>query len=219
MKENQAYLLHRRPYRDTSILCVFFSEAHGQVHAIAQSGRKRSGWQLALHPYIPLWLKWKGEDGLVRLTHCEQSGPGINLTGPRLYCGFYLNELMIKMSTGITESTSLFALYQHTIFELAQSSIPETLRHFEKGLLERMGYGLAPPVQVHDWYQYFADRGFVASHEHPAAFSKQHVEAIFAEDWSVPGSLESAKRLYRQAIDQHLPSPLKSRLFFQGVNA
>jgi len=49
-----AFVLHRRPYRETSLILDFLTLNHGRLSAVARAGRSRGNrWQAELQPFNP----------------------------------------------------------------------------------------------------------------------------------------------------------------------
>ena len=95
---HRAYLLHSRPFRDSSLLVNLLSEEHGHVSAIVYVGNsKKSNKKGLLQPFACLQIELKGQGDLKTLSRLEHAEKSINLTSHHLYSGFYLNELMVRL--------------------------------------------------------------------------------------------------------------------------
>ncbi len=138
------FVLHRRPYRDTSLLVEAFSPEYGRVGLVARgaaSGRSRRA--ALLQPFSPLLLSWSGRGELATLTSVEADGTPISLSGGTLYSGFYLNELLTRLLQRHEPHPQLFAVYRLALQQLADGDDAEwALRLFERELLSELGYGL-----------------------------------------------------------------------------
>lgn len=141
----RAYILHRRDYRETSLLLEVFSYSHGRVGLVAKGAKRRRGAGFrGLQPFRPLQLAWVGRGELGTLTLAEESGPAPNLLGRKLISGLYLNELLMRLLLRHDPHLQLFLAYAETLALLAKTQREEpVLRLFEKRLLEELGYGLA----------------------------------------------------------------------------
>src|SRR5687767_7577244 len=96
--QQQAYVLHRRPYRESSFLIELFTLDHGRMSVIAKGARKaHSGALGLLQPFTPLWINCRGRGELLTLTHYETQGVAQSLQGECLFAGFYINELLIAL--------------------------------------------------------------------------------------------------------------------------
>lgn len=165
------YVLHRRAYRDSSLLVELFTPQFGRVGVIARGARQaKSRLQGVLQPFRPLLLSWSGSGELPCLTAGESDRAIAWLKGQSLMAGFYVNELLMRLLHRFDPHPNLYSVYHHTmqaLGEISQATIGEemglnpgvapslklerALRIFEKHLLEEIGYGL---VLDHD-----ADRG------------------------------------------------------------
>jgi DNA repair protein RecO (recombination protein O) len=223
------FVLHQRPYRETSALLEVFTPTHGRVGLVARGihspGSRRRG---ELQAFRALRLSWSERGELGTLTGVEADGPGVNLAGAALYSAFYLNELLVRLLVRHDPHPLLFDRYCQALQALSErpADIELTLRLFEKQLLEETGYGLlldvdcetGEPVQADRFYDYQLEAGPV------------EVTAAGGEGFLFPGSsllalaqeqnidqvvLRDAKRLMRAALSLYLGGkPLKSRELF-----
>jgi len=139
-----AFLLHRKPYRDTSLLIEAFSETHGRLGLVARGARSRRGGQAGLlQPFQPLLLSWSGRGELQTLIGAESQQPSLSLHGDSLISGFYLNELLMRLLPRHDPHPTLYHRYAQTLLQLAHAGMDEwLLRLFERDLLQELGYGL-----------------------------------------------------------------------------
>jgi len=144
IKGELGFVLHWRPYSESSLLLDLYSRTYGRIVVIAKGARgKKSPYRGTLRPFALITLGWSGKGEVKTLTQCEWAGPGVGLSGPGLFCGFYLNELLIKFLHRHDPHERLFDRYLHCIHELLDEKDQQTaLRYFEKVLLEEVGYGL-----------------------------------------------------------------------------
>ncbi len=164
-----AYVLHQRPYRESSALLEVFAESHGRVGLVARGVRSPKSRQRGdLQPFRPLRLSWSGRGELGTLTGVESDGPSVALHGAALYSGFYLNELLVRLLARHDPHPRLYAQYRASLVQLGLASdIEPVLRIFEKRLLEEIGYGLlldhevrhGEAVQPDAWYDYHLESG------------------------------------------------------------
>jgi len=225
-----AYVLHSRPYRETSLIFDVLTEEHGKVTLIAKGVRnKKSTTATALlQPFIPLLVSYAGKSELRNLIHVELNPPNIGLKGIQLYCGFYLNELLNHL---LQTNDPCFEIYQnyHQCLNLLQNNsdnIEAALRLFELDLLESLGYGLQlaydfeqeKPIDAIKKYHYIPDQGAVMAEN--GHFSGMTLKALQAKSLENQQSLAEAKRLMRQVIDFHLQGrPLKSRSLIRATHS
>ena len=208
-----AYVLHRRPYRETSLLIELFTPEFGRFTAIARGVRKsRSPWAGLLQPFVPLLVSWVGKGELMTLSQAEAGGVASNLQGECLFAGLYLNELLMYLLQKWDAHQGLFVAYQQTITALQAGKLEQkVLRSFEKYFLEELGYGLLPKsdVSLHNrfspdqFYRFLPEQGFVLyspagdERQPDNVFSGKNLIAIAKENWQDEACLLDAKRLMR----------------------
>jgi DNA repair protein RecO (recombination protein O) len=95
-----AFVLHRWPYQDTSLLVELFSPEYGRFRVIAKGAKRpRNAWRSILQPFVPLIVATRGRHELQTLISAEASAAAIPLSGSNLYSGFYLNELIQRLTS------------------------------------------------------------------------------------------------------------------------
>lgn len=146
MKVNRqpAYVLHARPYGETSLLVDVFSRDHGRCMLLAKGARRqKNGQRGILMPFKPLLIGWAGKGTLPVLTAAEATAHLPEISGPGRHAGLYANELLLKMLHRFDEHARLFLAYEHAVHGLSSDADPgEILRIFEKQLLREIGFGL-----------------------------------------------------------------------------
>lgn len=236
MKESReslqlAYVLHTRPYRDSSLLVELFTKDKGRLTAIAKGGRRPTSlFKNALQLFQPILVAWRGKHDLVTLTHAEVAEFLPRLLGERCWCGMYLNELLLYLIERQDPYPQLFQLYYQTIIALAENkTIESVLRYFEKSLLAEIGYGLelrydkkGLPIEENSFYQFTGDKDaflFQKMTENAQnrrnCYQGKSLLALYKEEMHDAMSLQDAKQLLRQAIIPLLGHrTLKSRELF-----
>ena len=123
------FVLHVRPWRDSSLLVEFFSRRQGRVSLLAKGarGRKTRGGNTAalLQPFGRVSCSWSGRGDLKTLTHCEAEALPLGLAGQRLYSALYVNELLVRLLHHDDPHEDLFDLYQQVLQALAQGGFGE----------------------------------------------------------------------------------------------
>ena len=230
-----AFILHHRPYRDTSLLLEVFTPEHGRMSLVGRGVRRRSrGGSSAslLQAFTPLLLSFSGRSELKTITAVEAAGPALPLRGERVYSGMYMNELLVRLLHRYDPHPRLFAAYGQALESLVESPVVDAvLRRFELNLLHELGYSIdlsvvgdtGDPVRADGWYAYEPGRGLVARRDlaEPAApaYAGKDLLQLAGGDFAGP-ALRTAKRLLRQVLSEHLgQAPLKSRDLFRGVAA
>lgn len=142
-----AYVLHVRPFRETSQLLEVFSAGHGRMGLLARGakggkGGKGGGRAALLQPFTPLILCWQGRGELPQLVDAEPAGLAPRLLGDALMAGFYANELLVQLLSRGEAHPALFARYALLLSQLAANDLAWPLRCFERDLLKAIGFEL-----------------------------------------------------------------------------
>ncbi len=137
------FLLHQRPYRDSSLILELFVRDHGRLSAFAHAARGPRSRFSGLQPFRPLLLSWSGRGESPTLSAAEDAGaPPPPFPPERILSAFYLNELLLKLTVPHDPQPELYAHYATTLARLrALEPLDAVLRHFEKHLLDLLGYG------------------------------------------------------------------------------
>lgn len=221
-QEQNAFVLHSRPYRDHQVIVDLLTEHDGKVSAITYVSKSgKSNKKGLLQPFLPLTVTLKGKSTLKSLSQVESASKSYALKGNYLFSGFYLNELLVRLLGDDIECEPLFALYQQSLAELAaQQPIELVLRKFEQQLLEELGLCLdfSPVYESdHPYYYYVEQQGFVAAFKpyHSRYYCQQDLIAIAEQQLDCAKVLKSYKILMRQVLSQLLGTkPLNSRKLF-----
>jgi DNA repair protein RecO (recombination protein O) len=230
-----AFILHHRPYRDTSLLLEVFTPEQGRLSLVAKSARRRArgGSNVALlQAFSPLLLSFSGRSELKTMTAVEPAGPAFQLRGERVYSGMYMNELLVRLLHRHDPHPQLFAAYGQAVEALVDApAVDAVLRRFELTLLHELGYSIdfsvagdtGDPVVEDGWYGYEPDRGLVARRDLAEAAAPLYAgkDLLRLADGDVGGpALLTAKRLLRQVLSEHLGQiPLRSRDLFRARRA
>jgi DNA repair protein RecO (recombination protein O) len=223
-----AYVLHHRPFRDTSRILELFTRDHGRISVFARGARgaRKSAASLVpmLQPFNRLLVSWTGRGEAGQLTAAEFDGAFSVFPPDRLVSGFYLNELLLKLFARHDGHPEVFDLYAHTIDSLKEASdVFSALRLFEKRLLDSLGYGLSlerdaldgEPLEANSLYHYRLEQGPVRSHdiaEGTLMFSGAALLSLAREDLSDAALCAEIRHLLRAALDRVLDGrELKSR--------
>ncbi len=225
------FVLHQRPYRESSAVLEVFTSAHGRIGLVARGIRgSRSRQRSDLQLFRPLLLSWSARGELGTLTGVEADGVVRKLTGRALFSAFYLNELLVRLLARQDPHPELYARYRRDLQALAEGAdIEPVLRMFEKCLLEETGYGLlldheveqGAGVQPGRYYDYHFESGPVeVDGPDCRGFVIQGASllAIARGELHEPRVLQDAKRLMRAALNLYLGGkPLKSRELFRTI--
>jgi DNA repair protein RecO (recombination protein O) len=212
-----AYLLHQRPFRDTSRILDFFARDHGRISLFVRGARRTgAGLGAVLQPFRPLLICWSGKPDGGTLRSAEVHEIAVPLAAARLMSGFYLNELLLRLLERQDAHPALYDAYALAIARLgAGEDEARTLRLFEKRLLEEMGYGVDYSVDASSGARVVAGRyyqvrphqgvcGVAEPADSPYVFAGEHLLSIASDDLSDSPSLRAARRLLRAALDESL---------------
>ncbi|WP_445146943.1 DNA repair protein RecO [Dyella sp. Tek66A03] len=170
IEQQPAYVLHSRPYRETSMLLECLTQDHGRIGVVARGVRReRARLQRAqLEPFQPLVLDLLLRGELATLQGAENIGVPLRLVGDAGLAGLYLNELVVRLTGRQDPQPELFDAYARTLPRLATTEpLAWALRRFERDLLEAVGYGLqlaadaesGEPLEPAQLYRYTAEVG------------------------------------------------------------
>jgi DNA repair protein RecO (recombination protein O) len=241
-----AYVLHQRPYGDSSALVELFTPQHGRVGVVAKGAKRpKSPWRGLVQQFRPLLASWSGRGELATLTGLEAQGQPLQFSAHLLASGFYLNELLMRLLQRHEAQVELFSYYDTCLRELAGLSLlaaDETeqpvdqvleaiLRHFESLLLETLGYGLildhdvetGEPIASTLDYFYQVERGPVVMTpdmaENGVKIRGSTLLDLAKGRFEDAQTRREAKRLMRAALAVHLgPKPLLSRQMLRRDN-
>ncbi|SOB76393.1 DNA replication and repair protein RecO [Marinobacter sp. LV10R510-11A] len=227
-EQEPAYVIHRRPWRETSLVVDLFTLNHGRISLVARgASRSKSALKAQLQPFQPLLLGWVGRGDLKTLTQVDvRDGPALRST-VSLYSGLYLNELVQRVLPQADPHPILFAAYIETLALLAETSdVEPVLRKFEQSFAAALGYDFAwdlamdtgQAVCATQTYCYNPEQGIVASVS--AGVRLQNLPgntllALAGGDFETIASRRVAKRVMRVLTDYLLQGrPLNSRSLF-----
>ncbi|MFQ5994173.1 MAG: DNA repair protein RecO [Acidiferrobacterales bacterium] len=233
VNNQHAYVLHHYSYRETSLVLELFTRTHGRLGVLAKGARRGAVRQRSsLEPFQPLLASWGGRGDLPVLSSVEVAGNAILLRGDRLYCGLYMNEVLLRLLHRHDAHEHLFDAYCLSLKNLAAgASLEATLRVFEKHLLQEVGYGLVLDHEINDdapidpaaTYDYIPDRGPVriSDADANARGVRLHGSSLLAlagEVLTEAQALQETKTLMRTVLGQRLAGkPLNTRKLFHDL--
>jgi DNA repair protein RecO (recombination protein O) len=216
--EKAAFVLHAYPYRETSLIVEAITADHGRVALVARGARRpRSELRGLLQAFQPLTLSWAGGGELRTLLKAEWRGGLPLVAGSALLCGFYLNELLLKLLPREDPHPGLFRDYEAALVRLS-SGAPQApvLREFEVRLLSELGYALpltheadtGRPVDPAARYYYAFDLGPRSTVAEPGRryplVRGATLLALARHDYGAEDAVAEAKRLMREVLDHYL---------------
>jgi DNA repair protein RecO (recombination protein O) len=216
--DQTAFVLHAYAYRETSLIVEALSASHGRVALVARGAKRpRSELRGVLQAFQPLTLSWAGGGELKTLIRAEWRSGLPLVSGSALLCGFYLNELLLKLLPREDAHPQLFNDYQDALARLAAGADQATvLRRFELRLLAELGYALplthdvdtGAPVDPEARYYYAFERGPRLTAAEPGRHYPQvrgaTLLALAGLDFAAPDAAAEAKRLMREVLDHYL---------------
>ncbi|MBT4836404.1 MAG: DNA repair protein RecO [Methylococcales bacterium] len=227
INQEPAFILHHRKYRESSQIIDIFTMNFGRISLIAK-GSKKASYRHFIQPYQPLLISWSGRGDLKILRDIEANGHSIpNLQGEKLFCGYYINELIIHLTHQYDPHPDIFKLYQNTLKHLTElDDFQVVLRLFEKYLLNLLGFGLilthdadtGLAIESNTYYRYEIEHGPVnASNDtlvtelikgaYLLAFANNELDGVEC--------MTAIKRLMRKIIDYYLDGKkLNSRILY-----
>jgi DNA repair protein RecO (recombination protein O) len=208
-----AFVLHTRPWRETSLIVDVLSRHHGRIGVVARGARRQSSsLKTRLIPFQPLTLSWFGKNQLHTLHAAEWQGGGLMLRGHALMCGFYLNELLLRLLPEGDAHEGLFDLYASALAGLNnQADVEPVLRRFELDLLTELGY--AQPLGHLDnndaldpnrRYSFELGHGVTCLRQGETGYRGKTLLDLAAGDVSDPITLAEGKILMRTLLAHYL---------------
>jgi DNA repair protein RecO (recombination protein O) len=234
----EGYVVHTYPYKETSLIVEAFTRHFGRVALLARGARRpRSAMRGVLLSFQKLRFSWSASAELGTLRSAEWSGALRPLRGRGLMCGFYLNELLLRLLPREDAHESLFDVYGEALAGLsAGDNLPATLRRFEKRMLAELGYAplldrdaASQPIDPQRQYVYEPERGPVAASgsqpgEHGGQRGGQLVVSgrtlldVAADDYARAETRDEARSLMRTLITQRLHGrELHTRVVLQDL--
>lgn len=226
--QEPAYVLHRRPWRETSLMVDIFSLNHGRMTVIARGASSaKSPLKAQLQPFQPLMVDWAGRGDLKTLTQVEvRTGPALSRT-VSLYSGLYLNELLQRILPVADPHPTLFAAYIDALGQLSVTTdVEPVLRRFELAFASALGYDFAwdlatdtgQSVEPLQKYCYDPEQGIVAGTSPGVRLQNLPGDVLLdlaREDLQSDSCRRMAKRVMRVLVDYLLQGrPLNSRSLF-----
>ena len=229
----EAYILHTRPYSESSLLIDAFSRRYGRIGLLAKGARRiKSKVRGLIRPFQPLLLSWSGKGELQTLTAAESNTQITGMNRHSWLCACYMNELLIRFMHRHDPHEVLFDQYEVALNLLKTTRRRQiVLRIFEKHLLSESGYGLLLthevdselPVQENSVYHYYPDRGPILAGTNQSdsvwCVDGSTLIALQTEKFTTSQQVEQSKRLLRSLLNHCMQSKsLKSREVFQQIH-
>ncbi len=210
-----SFVLRTIPYSESSLIVDTFTRNHGRVSLLAKGARKvKSRFRGAIQPFQRLLISWSGKGEVPTISNLSEQSDFVRLVGKRLYCCYYLNELVMRTLQKNAPHTDLFDAYSEAIRQLAKPATNEfrVLRIFEKNMLCSLGYALVleteagsnTPVQVGKFYRYDIDFGPVrVANGDSEAISGETLLSLSRERFESATVKRESHLLLKKAIENH----------------
>ncbi len=224
VQQERCYVLHQRPFRDSSQILDVFSVDHGKLSLVARGSRgSKSRLAGILRPFQPLRLSWSIKSELGTLVGAEIDTRPRALLGDALMAGYYMNELLLYLLHRHDAQPEVFAAYEETLAALAKhDDVAAILRHFEIELLRLLGYALALDTEAGSdralapdaHYEFRPDAGAVRVErtDGPQVYAGVVLNAIARQEFDDAETLRAAGRLLKNVLHYHLDGrELKTR--------
>lgn len=224
----EAFILHTRKYRDTSMIVELLTREHGRVPVVMRGVRgKKSKSAGHVQPFSRMMVGWFGRGELKTARTMDFPWTAPVFSGDGLVTGLYINELLVRLVGKFEPIPRIFDAYGPLIHKIAANfDMPDALRRFELTLLQELGYGITFDVEADSgakvsaaaFYYYVPDEGFrrIAGDIPDAqAIKGADLLSIALDRFDEPGVDACAKRIIRRSFAMLLGErTLKSRELF-----
>ncbi|MCL1887042.1 MAG: DNA repair protein RecO [Betaproteobacteria bacterium] len=216
IQEQPGFVLHSYVYKESSLIVDIFSRDHGRMALVAKGAKRpHSRLRSVLQTFQPLSLNWSGKSELRNLVSAEWVGGMVPLESSVLLYGFYLNELLLKLTAREDPHPGLFDHYVTALARLANTESAQiVLRQFELAVLKETGVAADLSVDAHNGGQVEPDEIYVVDPEkgpRPARISDvtprvtgKTLLDMTNEDYSDSMTQVQSKLLMRALLAHHL---------------
>lgn len=222
------YVLHTYPFKETSLVVELFSQQFGRIAAVAKGARRpHSAMRGMLQSFQMLSGAWSGKNELKTLHSLDWNAGLTLIKGEALMCGFYMNELLLRLLPREDAHESLFEYYANALQTLANGAdLATTLRRFELKLLQEMGYAVPllqdendVAIEADKTYRYEAEYGACELKASNIGLRKNGVQLsgktmldMARDDYTDSATQSQSKQLMRYLLAHYLgDKPLHTR--------
>lgn len=228
-----AFVLHTRPFKETSLIVELFTEDYGRVNVLAKGvrGNRKNSNRALLQPFQPIKVSWIGRGELKTLKQLDPDGFAHRLQGIASLSALYLNELLLRLFIQWDPHLDIFYLYKTSLQHLHAGDKPNLiLREFELELLDALGYAIdwqhdiyGDAIEDGMTYAFVPEQGFIPQLKAPAdswLVQGRIILAVADHQWHINGAPALARKVCRLNIDQLLNGKeLNSRKLLQQTLA
>lgn len=202
-----AWVLHRYPYRESSLIVEALTREWGRVGLVARGARRPARGGITLVPFAPLLVSFRQGAELATLTGVERGGAEYRFTGAAFLAACYLNELVLRLLPRDDPAAEVYRLYGESLPHLGPQPAV-AVRRFEGRLIRSLGF--MPPltrdaagarVDAALRYRYDPERGPVPARD---GYHGAVLAAIAAERYHEEQALGAAAAIFRAVIEAHL---------------
>ena len=145
LEQQPAFVLHARPWRETSVLVEVLGARDGRLGLVARglASPRAQALRAALQPlqWLGLGYVMRGELGQLRSAEALDTAP--RLAGTAMLSGFYVNELVLRLVPRQDPLPGLYQAYAEVRQLLGEGGqLAWALRRFERDLLDELGLWL-----------------------------------------------------------------------------
>ncbi|MHB1516110.1 MAG: DNA repair protein RecO [Acidiferrobacteraceae bacterium] len=221
------FILHRYEYGETSLVLECLTPEFGRVGVLAKGVRRANAGYRNLDPFAPLLIGWSGRGELPVLTHMEPYGIPLALSGRALWCGFYVNELVMALLHRHDAHPGIFHAYARVLKLITDEGRQDAeLRLFELVLLRELGYGLMldgeagnrVALEPDTLYRYAFDSGPCKGTGDGVPVHGRTLIALGCGQIGDGEARREARRLLKAAIDRQLRAPLRTPELFRQIS-
>jgi DNA repair protein RecO (recombination protein O) len=205
-----AYLLHHRAFSDSSRILELMTRHHGRITLFARGVRRpRSALRAILQPFVPLLVSWSGRADGGTLTGAEPGDVRFTVPAQQVLPAFYLNELLLRLLPREDRQDALYDAYDDALRGLAAGDVENSLRRFERVLLDELGYGpdlareavTGKPLEAERYYHFEPGRGVLAVRDAGEGHWRgRDVLAVARGELADAQARKAARGIYRAAI-------------------
>lgn len=227
--QQPVFILHTYPFKETSLVVEMFSQDFGRIAAVAKGARRPlSAMRGMLQSFQQLAGTWSGKNELKTLHGLEWMTGLTLLRGDALMCGFYMNELLLRLLPRDDAHAQLFEYYAETIQLLsslqhapASGQLAEIMRRFELKMLQELGYAVplnhdenGEIIHADETYRFEADYGACApsATKHGVLIQGSSLLDMARGHYSNVTTQTQSKQLMRYLLQHYLgEKPLHTR--------